>query len=41
MRLANAFCRFVELASVSSSRIADGAPLDDRAQYEILTLDLV
>jgi uncharacterized protein len=41
MRLANAFCRFVELASASSSRIADGAPLDDRAQYEILTLDLV
>ena len=41
MRLANAFCRFIELAEATD---AEGRPADEpapRATYEILTLDLV
>ncbi|HEX2470211.1 MAG TPA: TM0106 family RecB-like putative nuclease [Candidatus Limnocylindrales bacterium] len=41
MRLANAFCRFIELASEDDSDLrADVSPVT-RPEYEILTLDLV
>jgi predicted RecB family nuclease len=42
MRLANAFCRFVEVARLPTAK-ADGAPADDAPPptYEILTLDLI
>ena len=40
MRLANAFCRFVELATPGLAD-TDAAVGDQRSEFEILTLDLV
>ena len=39
MRLANAFCRFVEMAAVPSPR-PPGADVEPASSYEILTLEL-
>jgi superfamily I DNA and/or RNA helicase len=41
MRLANAFCRFIELAGARDGEAAVGADAVTRPEYEILTLDLV
>ncbi len=41
MRLANAFCRFIELASAGDSAAPTGIAPTGPAEYEILTLDLV
>ncbi len=41
MRLANAFCRFIELASAKQGGAPELAAVIGQAEYEILTLDLV
>ena len=43
MRLANAFCRFVELATPGGAERSSAPPAEDgpRPEFEILTLDLV
>ena len=41
MRLANAFCRFIELASADQGEAPDLAAAIGQAEYELLTLDLV
>jgi hypothetical protein len=41
MRLANAFCRFIELASAEKGEAPELEAAIGRAEYEILTLDLV
>jgi uncharacterized protein len=41
MRLANAFCRFIELASAEQGEAPELAAAIGQAEYEILTLDLV
>jgi len=41
MRLANAFCRFIELADAGDGEAADDVAAAARPEFEILTLDLV
>jgi predicted RecB family nuclease len=41
MRLANAFCRFIELASAEQGEAPELAAAIGQGEYEILTLDLV
>jgi hypothetical protein len=41
MRLANAFCRFIELAAAGDRKAVAGPADVARPEYEILTLDLV
>jgi hypothetical protein len=41
MRLANAFCRFIELAEMTDTEAPDDDAPPQRADFEILTLDLV
>jgi hypothetical protein len=41
MRLANAFCRFIELAAGGDGEVVANPADVARPDYEILTLDLV
>jgi superfamily I DNA and/or RNA helicase len=41
MRLANAFCRFIELATAGDGEVLADTAAAGRTDYEILTLDLV